>query len=880
MTRRLLTAGASLAALFLAAAAAWAGPKPPDLPLPIQQPLPPLPNPEMPPQVVFPVRPNLAVDDAGMVIPVQWPPAWNNMPVVPVVPEPPPPVRPRVPATVKRLVVGSLLFAAHPAAGAAGAAIGVPRLIHEPCDRGGDLPPPPPRRLKPACVLDEPVKEPFACGLPAGACVAGQAAAASAAPQNALLLGVGCMAVKAGCRMTCLVNVPAGVGVMAGTACGAATLWKAVGESRVPPPEQLQVMPKKADDAPSCPYLRCQPHQGCRIIAPDDPLMEETVEQQFRKLAVAEQLVRQGERLRQMGRYGEAMACYDKARSICPGSSYDREANAVIAEIFGEMIQALCAGSVMGCCPAVGPGLGKCGPADGEPAGQAKPGPAGKPLSDADRHAQADKMMAVFDRCFKEGDYRAAERAAQAALAAEPRSCVARAALAVAQHQIEKTSRKNEKERQIEQRLRQPVSMNFKDTPLRDVVDAIRSSHGINIHVDAPALERDGISIERPVTIKVEQVSLKSALDLLLHDLCLTYVIKNEVLFITTETAARGKLSTSAYPVGNLLEGDFLASVLPGAGTPEARLVKLITGTVAPRTWAEMGGPATIDYFPPSKALVVNQTADAHEQIIDLLTKLRLRQEEAARHPACDPGVAVQVTHLLKACRLAHEDGRTGKAMELAREAHALDPERVRADALAHRLYRQSQRGVERFAEEQCEPSVPACPAARPGPQFGPEEQYQRAPTHGSAAPDNRGAWSRLVFGTMMHVELPPVDYRVPSDLERMLHESFQSGSLRLEMEEEQEAPAPPKPSLDLEFELEVPDLDLTIPEIETGEAGLPGDLAAWSLGLTGLTCAEVSNRVGQWRLAAQFNVGGSVFRIRYDDGDFELSVLPTAPKE
>src|SRR5438067_508719 len=151
MTRRLLTAGATLAALLLAAEAAWAGPKPPDLPLVAQQPLPPLPDPEMPPQVVLPARPNLPVDDAGMVIPVQW----NAMPVVPVVaPEPPPPVRPRVPASVKRRIVGSLLFAAHPAAGVAGAVVGVPRLVHEPCDRGGDLPAAPPECRKPVLARD------------------------------------------------------------------------------------------------------------------------------------------------------------------------------------------------------------------------------------------------------------------------------------------------------------------------------------------------------------------------------------------------------------------------------------------------------------------------------------------------------------------------------------------------------------------------------------------------------------------------------------------------------------------------------------------------------------------------------------------------------
>src|SRR5262249_30656476 len=48
-------------------------------------------------------------------------------------------------------------------------------------------------------------------------------------------------------------------------------------------------------------------------------------------------------------------------------------------------------------------------------------------------------------------------------------------------------------------------------------------------------------------------VSLKSALDLLLHDVGLTYVIKAEVLQITTELEAKGKLETRTFPVGDLV---------------------------------------------------------------------------------------------------------------------------------------------------------------------------------------------------------------------------------------------------------------------------------------------------------------------------------------
>src|SRR4051794_13080853 len=49
--------------------------------------------------------------------------------------------------------------------------------------------------------------------------------------------------------------------------------------------------------------------------------------------------------------------------------------------------------------------------------------------------------------------------------------------------------------------------------------------------------------------------------------------------------------------------------------TTEDRLMKVIARTVQPRSWAEMGGAATMDYFPLSMALVVKQTAEAHAQI-------------------------------------------------------------------------------------------------------------------------------------------------------------------------------------------------------------------------------------------------------------------------
>jgi type II secretory pathway component GspD/PulD (secretin) len=63
-------------------------------------------------------------------------------------------------------------------------------------------------------------------------------------------------------------------------------------------------------------------------------------------------------------------------------------------------------------------------------------------------------------------------------------------------------------------------------------------------------------------------------------------------------------------------------------GTTEDVLIKLITNTIAPQSWASVGGPGTIDFFPLGGALVINQTPDIQEQVAELLQALRRLQDQ------------------------------------------------------------------------------------------------------------------------------------------------------------------------------------------------------------------------------------------------------------
>ena len=68
-----------------------------------------------------------------------------------------------------------------------------------------------------------------------------------------------------------------------------------------------------------------------------------------------------------------------------------------------------------------------------------------------------------------------------------------------------------EKEQEIERKLSTPVSLNFKDAPLQQVINDLRDYNALNIVIDEPALREDGISLDSPLSIQLNQVSLKSA---------------------------------------------------------------------------------------------------------------------------------------------------------------------------------------------------------------------------------------------------------------------------------------------------------------------------------------------------------------------------------
>ncbi len=270
----------------------------------------------------------------------------------------------------------------------------------------------------------------------------------------------------------------------------------------------------------------------------------------------------------------------------------------------------------------------------------------------------------------------------------------------------EQRSRRTERELEIERNLKTPVSCKFRNRPLSEVVEQLGKLAAVNVHLDSKGLDEEGVASDTPVTIDLTlDISLKSALHLILEPLHLSYVIKDEVLKITSEQLRDGEVYTHTYNVADLvipipnfvpngrmgLAGAlgeaynmagggvggmgganmaYLASqdgsqatgmvnpavmaqinqLMPGAGSRGAggaggptslgpggmgggaqadfdSLIQLITSTVKPQTWDEVGGPGSISEFRNNLSLVISQTQDVHEEIVDLLEQLRRNQD-------------------------------------------------------------------------------------------------------------------------------------------------------------------------------------------------------------------------------------------------------------
>lgn len=120
--------------------------------------------------------------------------------------------------------------------------------------------------------------------------------------------------------------------------------------------------------------------------------------------------------------------------------------------------------------------------------------------------------------------------------------------------QVDDSYNDSEKRAEIMSKLRtMKVSLDFRETPLQDVIDFIREMTQINFVIDQKVyeeIEPDKLT----VTIKVDDLELRAALKLMLQMRGLTAVFRDGVLLIVTKKSQEENVFMRIYDVRDLLQ--------------------------------------------------------------------------------------------------------------------------------------------------------------------------------------------------------------------------------------------------------------------------------------------------------------------------------------
>ena len=109
-------------------------------------------------------------------------------------------------------------------------------------------------------------------------------------------------------------------------------------------------------------------------------------------------------------------------------------------------------------------------------------------------------------------------------------------------------------EREIKRKLEDVVKVTYDEQPLGEVLDDLSAMTNVPIVMDRQALAAIRVTSSDPVSLKVPGgIPMGSALNLMLRDLQLTYVIENDVLNITSSEAKRTKVYPVTYRVTDLV---------------------------------------------------------------------------------------------------------------------------------------------------------------------------------------------------------------------------------------------------------------------------------------------------------------------------------------
>jgi len=130
-------------------------------------------------------------------------------------------------------------------------------------------------------------------------------------------------------------------------------------------------------------------------------------------------------------------------------------------------------------------------------------------------------------------------------------------AVAVAQDSVapEKPAGGNaaSQEPRLQELLDKRIDLEVVEVPLKDVISYLQHETGIQFVIRQKIMEEASVSPDTPVTRSLKRVRVSTLLDLVLSELELTYVERDELLLITTPEDAESRMEVRVYDCRDLL---------------------------------------------------------------------------------------------------------------------------------------------------------------------------------------------------------------------------------------------------------------------------------------------------------------------------------------
>jgi hypothetical protein len=158
--------------------------------------------------------------------------------------------------------------------------------------------------------------------------------------------------------------------------------------------------------------------------------------------------------------------------------------------------------------------------------------------------------------------------------------------------------------------LAERVTVEFKDSSLREIFDWFRDERKLVVLVDSEALAEREVLPSDPVSDRLSNAPAYLLLNRM-SALGVAWYFEDEVLHITTAEKAEEHMTTISHGVGDLLDAGFNGDAL----------IETITGAIAPETWEEVGGPGAVSLL--GDVLFVRQRDDLQREVRGLLAALR-----------------------------------------------------------------------------------------------------------------------------------------------------------------------------------------------------------------------------------------------------------------